>query len=66
MAESFIWSSPVTAASAMMGMPNPPNATGAVLAMSDTVTAFLALKPRPTKRKAETATGPPKPRGTLE
>ena len=37
MAESFCRSSPVTPASATMGMPSPPKATGAVFAIKQTV-----------------------------
>ena len=51
----------MTAASATMGIPNPPKATGAVFATRQTVAASQALNPRPSSRKAATATGAPKP-----
>ena len=54
-------SRPVTAASAMMGVPSAPKATGAVLAMSDKPDAASGLKPRPMSIAAVTATGVPKP-----
>ena len=59
-------SRPVTAASAMMGVPSAPKATGAVLAMSDKPDAASGLKPRPMSIAAVTATGVPKPCRTLE
>ena len=52
---------PVTAASARIGVPMAPNATGAVLAMSDRLPASSAGKPRPTSSAAEIATGVPNP-----
>ena len=53
--------SPVTAASARIGVPIAPNATGAVFAMSDSPPAWSAGKPRPASSAAEIATGVPKP-----
>ena len=47
MAESSSRSSPVTAARAMIGVPSAPNATGAVLAISDSPEAASGEKPRP-------------------
>ena len=54
-------SSPVTAASAMTGVPSAPKATGAVLAMSDRPDAASGEKPRPISIAAVTATGVPNP-----
>ncbi len=54
-------SSPVTAASAMTGVPSAPKATGAVLAMSDKPDAVSGVKPRPISIAAVTATGVPNP-----
>ncbi len=54
-------SSPVTAASTMIGVPSAPNATGAVLAMSESPAAQSGEKPRPMRIAAVTATGVPKP-----
>ncbi len=47
--------------SATMGIPSPPNATGVVLAIRARVTAWRAVKPKPSSRKPATATGEPKP-----
>ena len=54
-------SSPVTDESATIGTPTEPNATGAVLASSETSTAIFGWKPTPTSRNAVIATGAPKP-----
>ncbi len=54
-------SSPVTAERAITGVPRAPNATGAVLAMSDSPEAASGEKPRPMRMAAVTATGVPKP-----
>src|SRR5579863_2396731 len=61
MDESLARLSPVTPASATIGIPSPPNATGAVLAIRQTVTASRALKPSPRSRYAAMATGAPNP-----
>jgi len=45
---------PVTLANAMMGVPSAPNATGAVLAISDKPEACSGLKPRPIRSAAVT------------
>ena len=45
----------------MIGVPNAPNATGAVLAISDKPEACSAGKPRPMRSAAVTATGVPNP-----
>ena len=52
---------PVTPASAMMGVPSAPKATGAVLPISDNPAAGSGLKPRPISIAAEIATGVPNP-----
>ena len=54
-------SRPVTADSAMMGVPSAPKATGAVLAMSDRPEAASGRKPSPISMAAVTATGVPNP-----
>ena len=54
-------SSPVTLASATIGTPTLPKATGAVFDSSDTRTARRGSKPTPTSRNAVIATGAPKP-----
>ena len=51
----------VTPASAMIGVPSAPNATGAVLPMSDRPAAGSGLKPSPISIAAEIATGVPNP-----
>ena len=60
-AESSCRSSPVTPCSAMSGVPSAPNATGAVLAMSESPDASIGANPRPMSSAAVTATGVPKP-----
>ena len=45
----------------MIGVPSAPNATGAVLAMSDSPDAASGVKPRPIRIAPVTATGVPKP-----
>ena len=45
----------------MIGTPIAPNATGAVLAIKQRPAAVNGLKPSPTNRAAEIATGAPKP-----
>ena len=45
----------------MIGVPSAPNATGAVLAISDRPDAASGEKPRPIRIAAVTATGVPKP-----
>ena len=45
----------------MIGMPNPPNATGAVLASSASAAAYKGSNPSPAMREAVIATGAPKP-----
>ena len=52
---------PVTAASAMSGVPSAPKATGAVLPISARPAACSGRKPRPISIAAEIATGVPKP-----
>ena len=61
MAERCNSSMPVTPLSAIIGVPNPPKATGAVLAMSDKPEAASGLKPNCIRIAAVTATGVPKP-----
>ncbi len=51
----------VTALSVRIGMPMPPQATGAVLAIRHSRAAWKGRKPRPTRNAAEIATGAPKP-----
>src|SRR5580765_4987782 len=60
-AESFSASIPVTPASAMIGVPSAPNATGAVLAISDRPDACSGLNPSPINIAAVIATGVPNP-----
>ena len=45
----------------MIGVPSAPNATGAVLPISDRPAAGSGLKPNPISMAAEMATGVPKP-----
>ena len=45
----------------MIGVPSAPNATGAVLAMSDSPEAASGVNPSPIRMAAVTATGVPKP-----
>ena len=45
----------------MIGVPSAPNATGAVLAMSERPDAASGAKPRPMSSAPVTATGVPKP-----
>src|SRR5437764_1388480 len=52
---------PVTPFSARIGVPSAPNATGAVLAISDKPEAASGLKPSWIRIAALTATGVPKP-----
>ncbi len=59
-------SSPVTLCSAITGVPSAPNATGAVLAMSDSPDAASGEKPSPIRIAPVTATGVPNPRRALE
>ena len=54
-------SRPLTALSAMSGVPSAPNATGAVLAMSERPDAASGAKPRPMSSAPVTATGVPNP-----
>ena len=54
-------SSPVTPCSAMIGVPSAPNATGAVLAMSDSPDAASGVNPSPISIAPVTATGVPNP-----
>gem|GEM_PF-4830151 len=54
-------SNPVTPCSAMIGIPRPPKATGAVLASKASPAACTGLKPRPSRMVPQTATGVPKP-----
>jgi hypothetical protein len=61
MAESLCRSKPVTALRAMMGVPNEPKATGAVLAINDRPQADSGRKPRRIRIAEVTATGVPKP-----
>ena len=61
MALSCSRGSPVTVASAMIGVPSAPNATGAVLPINDSPAAGSGLNPRPISIAAEIATGVPKP-----
>ncbi len=58
---SFSRSMSVTLCSAMIGVPSAPNATGAVLAISDSPEAASGVKPRPMRIAPVTATGVPKP-----
>ena len=52
---------PVTLASAMMGVPKAPKATGAVLAISERPEACSGRNPKPMRSAAVTATGVPNP-----
>ena len=52
---------PVTPCSAISGMPMAPNATGAVLASSESPAAWSGLKPRLIRIAEQTATGVPNP-----
>src|SRR4051812_45915661 len=52
---------PVTAASVRIGVPIAPNATGAVLAMSDSPAAYSGVNPRPINNAEQIATGVPNP-----
>ena len=61
MALSARRSRPVTALSAMIGVPSAPNATGAVLAISERPDAASGAKPRPMSIAPVTATGVPNP-----
>ena len=54
-------SRPVTALSVRSGVPMPPQATGAVLAIRQSRAAWNGWKPSPTRNAAEIATGAPKP-----
>src|SRR5215468_9956712 len=58
---SVISSNPVTAASTRIGLPTPPQATGAVLAIRHSVAAWNGLKPNPIKKDPAMATGAPPP-----
>jgi hypothetical protein len=58
---SCISGNPVTSASVWMGVPNAPNATGAVLAISASPAASNGRNPAPIISAAEMATGVPKP-----
>src|SRR5690242_18330275 len=60
-ADSLLMSSPVTPDSATIGTPKLPKATGAVFAISETITAFRGVNPSPTSKNAVTATGAPNP-----
>ena len=53
--------SPVTPASTRIGLPTPPHATGAVLAIRQSVAAWNGGKPRPIRNAPATATGAPPP-----
>ena len=61
MPESSSRSRPVTAESAMTGVPSAPKATGAVLAIRHSPAAESGEKPSPISMAAVTATGVPKP-----
>ncbi len=61
MADNFKMSISVTAARAMIGVPNAPNATGAVFAINDSPQAARGLKPSCIRIAAVMATGVPKP-----
>src|SRR5206468_4573596 len=52
---------PVTAASVRIGVPIAPNATGAVLAISESPAAYSGVKPSPISSAEQIATGVPKP-----
>ena len=54
-------SSSVTRLSVRIGMPMPPQATGAVLAIRQSNAAWNGWNPNPTRNAAEIATGAPKP-----
>jgi hypothetical protein len=45
----------------MIGIPSPPNATGAVFPISASPAAMIGLKPRPISITADIATGVPNP-----
>ena len=53
--------SPVTPASTRIGLPTPPQATGAVLASRHSVAAWNGGKPRPMRNAPAIATGAPPP-----
>ena len=59
--ESWLMSRPVTALRVMIGAAMAPNATGAVLASSETTAAFIGAIPAAISIAAEIATGAPKP-----
>jgi hypothetical protein len=59
--ESSSVSRPESEAPVRIGMPKPPNATGAVFASSARAAAYSASKPNPAMREAVIATGVPKP-----
>ena len=52
---------PVTPASTRIGLPTPPQATGAVLAIRHSVAAWNGGKPRPIRNEPAMATGAPPP-----
>src|SRR5215210_6165441 len=56
-----IGGSPVTSASTRIGLPTPPQATGAVLAIKHKVAAWNGGKPRPIRNDPAIATGAPPP-----
>ena len=61
MMDNWFKSSPVAACNARMGVPNAPNATGAVLAINEKADAASGEKPSPIRIAPVTATGAPKP-----
>ncbi len=60
-AESCHSSSPVTPTRVRIGLPTPPHATGAVLAIRQSTAASNGLKPRPMRKAPAMATGAPPP-----
>ena len=60
-ADSSNSGSPVTPASVRIGLPTPPHATGAVLAIRQRTAASNGLKPRPIRKAPAIATGAPPP-----
>ena len=60
-ADSSNSGSPVTPRSVRIGLPTPPHATGAVLAIRQRTAASNGLKPRPIRKAPAMATGAPPP-----
>ena len=61
MALKAISGRPVTVVNARIGLPTAPQATGAVLAIKQSVAAWNGSKPSPIRNEPEIATGAPPP-----